>query len=329
MMIFKFLKYRVITAIILLLIVTQNSFAQYAKAVAKIDTTTMLIGDQIKMNLTFTVPANAKIYYPQITDTLTKAFEIVNKSKVDSIFSTDKKNLELKQTLVLTAFDSGFYVIPPIRLNFKLDKDTVTHFVETEATLIEVKTLKIDTTLAIKDIKKPLSIPLTFKEILPWFAGGLILVAIIVGTIYYFKRRKSGKVFEFKKPKIPAHVIAFDELEKLKNEKLWQSNYIKEYHSKLSDIIRTYIENRFMIPAMEMITDDIIFSMKSQNLHDDLIVKLTRLLFIADLVKFAKEQPLPTEHEESFNNAYEFVKSTIYVQPEAVENIANVEKTNN
>ncbi|MBE9481570.1 MAG: hypothetical protein IMY69_07740, partial [Bacteroidetes bacterium] len=115
------------------------------------------------------------------------------------------------------------------------------------------------------------------------------------------------------KPKIPPHVIALDALEKLRINKLWQSGKIKEYHTEITDIIRVYIHERFGIDAMEMTTDEILasFNKKNDEVDDGLKNKLKQTLMLADLVKFAKEKPLPLENDKSLNNSIDFVKETI------------------
>ncbi|HNS46712.1 MAG TPA: hypothetical protein PKH94_05690, partial [Bacteroidales bacterium] len=50
--------------------------------------------------------------------------------------------------------------------------------------------------------------------------------------------------------------------------------------------------------------------------------KLKEMLELADLVKFAKENPLPDQQERSMNQAIDFVKETIH----AVEELQSAEK---
>ena len=53
--------------------------------------------------------------------------------------------------------------------------------------------------------------------------------------------------------------------------------------------------------------------MQSLRFHDiqpDVLSKLNQVLMLADLVKFAKEKPLPNENDSSILNAVEFIKST-------------------
>jgi hypothetical protein len=82
------------------------------------------------------------------------------------------------------------------------------------------------------------------------------------------------------------------------------------YHSRLTDILREYIENRFKIQAMEQTTDEILFGFRNAAVDEESKHKLKQVLSLADLVKFAKEQPLPNENESSLSNVYDFIHGT-------------------
>ena len=85
---------------------------------------------------------------------------------------------------------------------------------------------------------------------------------------------------------------------------------MKQYHSKLTDILREYLENRFKIQALEQTTEEILFGMRNVAVDEESKAKLKRILILADLVKFAKEHPLPNENELSLNNTYDFINGT-------------------
>ena len=176
----------------------------------------------------------------------------------------------------------------------------------------------------IKDIKAPLGAPLTFKEMLPWILGGIVVALIIYFIFYYLRRRKQAKpLFQIKsKPKIPPHRKALEAFDKLKNEKLWQNGKVKTYHTELTDIIRVYLEERYNIMAVEMTTDEILEALKKHTIDKKSMEKLDQTLVLADFVKFAKLQPLPLEHDMSLNNSVEFVKDTMH---RAMEN-PNIEQ---
>lgn len=103
---------------------------------------------------------------------------------------------------------------------------------------------------------------------------------------------------------------ATGQLKKLEQEKLWQKGEVKKYHSEISDIIRIYLERQFNFPAMEQTTDEILFSVNKYEEIRGWDYLLKQILTTADLVKFAKYQPLPDENSLSLKNAFEFVEKT-------------------
>jgi hypothetical protein len=295
---------------------TSYLYSQSITATAELDTNAILIGKQAKIKLTVEYKAdqgNIKIDFPKIADTLIKQIEVVGKSKIERYIpdSSDMNHLAQTQTIIITSFDSGYYAIPPFKFIINGDSSKP---MQTEPMLFAVNTVAVDTTIAIKDIKPPIEVPFNWRELLPYVYGGLCALAVLAGIIYlilyYIKKRKKKPVPEIIIPKIPAHVTALERLEKLKEEKLWQTGKLKEYHSELSDIIRQYIEHRFYIHAMEQVTDEIMYSFRTADISDELKIKLRNILFLSDLVKFAKEQPLPNENETSWINAHEFVMAT-------------------
>lgn len=289
-----------------------TSSAQNITLNAKLDTNQILIGDQINLVLDILCPKNTNISFPNITDTLSEKVEIVSQSKIDTIFTNDKEMISYKRKILITSFDSGQYVIPSLFFVVKNQEklDTISSLPQ----ILNVYTLPVDTTKnEIMDIKQPYGAPLTFREVIPYILYSILAILIVWLVFYIVKHRKKRipllKILE--KPKEPAHIIALRELDKLKNEKLWQNNKVKEYHSEISEIIRRYIENRFQIMALEQTTEEIISAIKiTSNLEEPKIEILNKTLRLADLVKFAKVEPLPDENETSLRNSYQFVNET-------------------
>jgi hypothetical protein len=281
------------------------------KASAGIDTNNILIGDHINLKISYTFPAKAIVIWPVFNDTITKNIEVINRSKLDTIIAPDKKNITFNQVVTITSFDSGSFVIPPIDFAYSLPGDTSKIHSLTNAITLFVNTVPVDTNLAIKDIKAPLRAPITFKEMLPWILGLLGIIAIILITIYIVRKKlKKEPLLNFNKTVIPPHVKALKKLEELRNKKIWQKGMIKEFHSEVSDILRTYIEEAYDIPAMEMISEEIVYKMNSVSIEPDSVKRLQNIFKIADMVKFAKFNPLPDENDYNLKNAIIFVTET-------------------
>jgi len=123
------------------------------------------------------------------------------------------------------------------------------------------------------------------------------------------------------KPKEAPHVIALRELDRIKNEKIWQKDKTKQYYSEVTDVLRNYIEDRFEIRAMEQTTDEIMDSFKYRRdlLSEKSFTNLGQILSIADLVKFAKYKTLPDDDNLTLVNSYFFVNDTKKEEPKKPE----------
>lgn len=308
--------YNIISLFLLLITCVGNVSAQDVKVSASIDSNSIVIGQQtrLRLKLQFNDPKKIKVAFPEVQDTLRKEIEVVAKSDLDTLPSNKEQfKFTLYQDLFITSFDSGYWAIPPFRFNANLN-DTNSLF--TEPLLLQVSTIAVDTTQAIKDIKAPYEVDYTWVD---WLKDNmyvvygalivLVLIIIVILLIRYF-RKVPPTVIVVEAPKIPAHVIALEKIEKLKSEKLWQEGKLKLYHSELTDILREYIENRFKIPAMEQTTDEILFGFRNVAIDNESMSKLKQVLLLADLVKFAKEHPLPNENELSMSNAVDFINGT-------------------
>ena len=312
---FKMRMIRIIIFAVFLSVAT-GIFAQEAGVSAKLDTNAMLIGDHVAMTLKYTGPAKSQVLWPFLPDTILGHITVIGRGKIDTAYSADKQTVTFSQQLNFTCYDSGFYTIPSIPFNYRISPDTSTKTAATTMMLIAVHTVKVDTTQAIKPIIGPLSIPVTFKEMLPWILGALALVALVIAGIWYFKKRKKSEpVFQLKPTVvILPHERALQEFEQLRLKKLWQNGRVKEFHSELTDILRRYIEDRFRVPALEQTSAEITGSLKNNpDCPPDTLAKLNNLLVLADMVKFAKAQPVATENDMSLSEGVGFVRATTLI----------------
>ncbi len=300
------MKHRII--IIMLFLVTLPSLGQEIKVNAKLDTTRMLIGDQVNLWFMLEHPEGLKVDFPVIRDSISGKIEVLSASRPDT-FSRANRILKIRQRLVVTSFDTGYYVIPAFKFRYNNNHDSLL----TNALPLEVFGMPVDTTKGITDIKLPYEMKVTFMEILPYIIVLLLVITLVVLYLRYLKKKRQVAAHEEKPapPLIPAHLIALEQLDELVREKLWQQGKIKLYYSRLTDIIRQYIELRFGVPAMEETTEDIIrdFS-RNGHIKEGIRKELKVLLELADLVKFAKWNPVAEENEASQQGAYDFILRT-------------------
>jgi hypothetical protein len=144
-------------------------------------------------------------------------------------------------------------------------------------------------------------------------------VWLLLRLIKKFKKNKK----EIIEPAIiePAHLIAFRELEMLREEKLWQNGEIKKYYTRLTEIIRQYLENRFKVYSLELTTSETLEALVRTGFRkNESYNKLKSVLTAADLVKFAKYKPEPIENDTTFTSSWDFVSATREDEPAEVKN---------
>ena len=289
------------------------------KASVKADKYRMRIGEKVNLQLEAELNKGQEIIWPTVLDSIGPYFDVLDKSKIDTIEPTAGK-FRFTQQIAITSFDSGMHTMPVFDFLFITPgKDSLS--IVSDPLSIQVLNVPVDTTAAIKDIRNVVDVPQDYSEYIPWAIAALIAIALFGAAVYFWsQRKKPAPVTVVKTPAEPAWKKAMRELERIGHEKVWQQEKTKVYHSEISDTLRTYIEEQWLVPALESTTYDIIrvLSMDSTFKPED-IFKLKTILELADLVKFAKENPDAFLNERSLKIAKEFVEQTIPKPSPAVE----------
>ncbi len=303
-------------------LLSTSVMAQDVKPVATLDTATILIGQQahLELSVTYHVDKGAvNVVWPTITDTITLKLPILHDSHVDTILP-DKQNdpylFKQTRTLTITSWDSGYWAIPPF--TFVINGDTV----GTTPLLLTVNTVEADTSKAFRDIKEIYTVPFSvldwLREYWPWVAGGIAGVAILTALIIFLVRRsRRPKPPVTEAPKAPLRLRALLALEALQQKKLWEQDRTKDYYIELTDIVRSYVEERYGLPAMEQTTDELLAGLRLSSMPTAPREQLGQLLRLADMVKFAKWNALPTENEQVMASAIKLVQETADTRPDA------------
>ena len=286
------------------ILISSISFSQ----TAILDTNTILIGDQIELNISVELNLNEEYNWPEFTDSVYKKVEIISKSNLNETKTENSKIIT--QQIILTCFDSGVYYLPPLIFNESR---------ETEGILLNVNTIAINDSSAmmnITDTKIGTEDDYTAEEIteksrrfwrmIAWIIGILLLLFLIY---YLIKKYKKGEsIIPKRKIIVPPHITALNKLENLQKKKLWQKGELKEYYSELSLVLREYTENRFKFPALELPTSDITKNLK--QIDSNILSKLDFVLLKADNIKYAKGLSLEEENKESMKKSKEFIQLT-------------------
>ena len=311
-----------ITYLLFSLVMLQGTFSAAANNTlinAKMDSTLLLMGKKTAIHVEVVQDKGQKGFFVnEGVDTLNAFVEVSERLQADT---TDLGNdrIQINRDIIVQSFDSGMYVIPAFK--YVIGKDT---FKSNELTL-KVLPVKVDSLPNIHDMKPVAEPPFFFSDYLPeflvkyWWLIILVLVLIAAGFYAYFKWFKKGELPLRKKEKvIPPYDEAIMKLTQLKSEHLWEAGQEKEYFTRLTDILRNYIDRRFEINAMEMTSSQIIDVLRKNEETMPVNDLLSKILEMADFVKFAKMRPLPEDNEVAFQRALNFVNETkpVEVVPE-------------
>ena len=275
---------------------------------AKIDSLQLMIGEQAKVELEVSLNANQKLQLPLLNDTLVRGVEILEIAKPDTQMLNAGKRMLVKQEYTITSFDSALYYLPP----FEVLVDDMPY--RSKALALKVYSVPVDT-LNPDQFFGPKSIhevSIIWEDISTIFWLTLLMVALGGLGYYLFKRFKDNKPIIRKvkvEPKLPPHTLALQEIERIKGDKSLRIADPKTYYTELTDVLRTYMAERFGFNAMEMTSCEIIDKLLETN-DKDSIRELKYLFETADLVKFAKHSPLMNENDMNLVNAVDFINNT-------------------
>ena len=275
---------------------------------AKIDSLQLMIGEQAKVELEVSLNANQKLQLPLFSDTLVRGVEILEIAKPDTQMLNAGKRMLVKQEYTITSFDSALYYLPPFEVLVD-DMPYRSKALALKVYSVPVDTLNPDQFFGPKSIRE---VSIIWEDISTIFWLTLLMVALGGLGYYFFKRFKDNKPIIRKvkvEPKLPPHTLALKEIERIKGDKSLRIADPKTYYTELTDVLRTYMAERFGFNAMEMTSCEIIDKLLETN-DKDSIRELKYLFETADLVKFAKHSPLMNENDMNLVNAVDFINNT-------------------
>ena len=283
---------------ILILFVFPTLHAQEVKVATS--TKNIKIGEQIEYKISVQAPADAAVVFPE--GQTFGALEMVKTNPTDTLKEAGKFRLE--KAYYLTQFDEGKYTIPQQKIQIS-HKDFYT-----DSLLVEVHNVAVDT------LKQPLYDAKPIAEVTSpssshlwlWIIG-IVALLLTAAALYFFVFRKKKLSAEEERKKLPPFERAIQDLKDLQNSKYLIESQHKAYYTRLTDIIKEYLEDEVHILAKESTTDELLAKINDLqqtgklHLSAETISNLKRVLQNADLVKFAKSKP-------SDNNA-EYDRETI------------------
>jgi hypothetical protein len=280
--------------------------AQIEPAVqAKIDTTSILIGEQINYTVTVEADQLASVVFPE--GQTFSPLEMIESYKIDTSFAQTRMTLIKKYGL--TQFDSGSYKIPRQRI---LIGDRT---IKTDSFQVAVNNVVLDTVnQGLYDIKPAIELPTDYSKFWKYLLWILPIVLAIAGFLFWLLRRHKKRIEAEKY--IPPFEQAIATLHQLDQSDFIASAKYKEYYSTLTDTVRRYYEEKVYDRALESTTEELIQRLIAEkdsghiDFNTETIQQLSDIFKRADLVKFARINP-PSGKAEADRLAIEqIVKET-------------------
>lgn len=293
---------------------SMETWAQSVVVTTQLDSTSILVGEQVRLQARVSCDARAKVVFPQFPEgTLTPGVEVLNVSAVDTMWIDEKKRYELTCSYLLTSFDSALYQIPQLAVKVNGKPYLSRNIIGLKVNNIAVDSKHPDN---LRPAHPPTEAVFVWtSDLLRWCVLLWLLMASVVG----FRLRLSRKTPITRrikvKPPTPPHILAIKAIQDLRQER-GEEEKQKQYIIRLTDVLRTYINDRFGFNAREMTTLEIIEALRS---HGDAqaLDELREVLSTADLIKFARYRTTLLETDRMLLQAAEYVQTTKHVDAES------------
>ncbi|MBI4397410.1 MAG: DUF58 domain-containing protein [Elusimicrobia bacterium] len=230
------------------------------------------------------------------------SFEIIDFSAGAPQENKDKGTLQQRFTFTLTAFEVGVSTIPSLAWHYQTAEGPLQEL-RTPEIPITIKSVLPEKASDIRDIKGSLSAGLLWKILGGLLAGGLAVLAFI---LWRSRRKASGAPAA---PPRPAHETALEALRRLEEDLLAMT--AKAFYSRLSDVLRTYVEERFLVPALDRTTPEIFEALRRTDMDAEMRMVVRDILGTSDLAKFAKLDPVEEERRKDLDKSAAVIQRTI------------------
>ena len=279
-----------------------------------VDTTAVKIGEQLNYTIQVKADSTAQVSFPE--QPIFAPFELLDESPIDTLRAQSHFLYTKKYALI--QFDTGNYFLPQQQVlvdGFSKIADLIS---------IRVDPIVVDTTKQkLYDIKPLTKVKKNYDALIAQILWGLALGLILIGVLYTYLFQKRKK--ELRARELPPFERAIEELRALESEILSEQEEFKRYYSRLTDVVRRYLEEEAKIDALESTSEELLVKLElrkdsgSLDLDPKTLKSLREVLKNADLVKFAKSLPEIYTATEDRKAVEHVVKETKEALPEPTE----------
>ena len=276
--------------VLVCMIIAHFSFAQNVGI--RTDKSSILIGERIKYELLVKLPEGGFAVQADIPDTIPH-FELLTRTNFDT--SQENGSWSLHQTIEFTSFDSGQWHIPSFPV--MLQKNGSYKKFMTDSVLVNVGYSPADSSGQLRDIKPVMQVEV--EDYFWWYvAGGALLLLIILWFLYRYWKNRPVKATPVLHSSLSPYEEAMKSLDELSATEPSSAIAIRKYHSRLSEIFKTYYSRVKNAYLLNKTTGDILLILRDDKTNQEVLSTLAEKLRIGDAVKFAKYLPGVTESRD-------------------------------
>lgn len=195
---------------------------------------------------------------------------------------------QLGREWVLVPFMDGSLPGPQVAVSYE-DLKSSGGILISESTTITVGITRSETDENLRSIRPPVTVPLPTWI---WVVAGsaLALATLAVAWLAYSWYRKSRVNLG---PPLTREEQLIRDLEDLQAQELPQARHFRTFFTRLTDLLRAYLDDRWNLPAPELTTHELRHLLADSNspVPRQPMEKLLAILELADSVKFALGMP--------------------------------------
>ena len=265
---------------------TKGIAQSYEELLVAVDSTKLRIGEQINIRYQIKGDSLSQIQFAEQPNFA--PFELLEDFPLDTLRSQAHYLFTKKYALI--QFDSGTYWIPKQKILIN-GVGMITDSISIRVNTVVVDTLK----QPLFDIKPLVAVKRGYKKLTQQILITVFGLILLILTVFLILRVQK-KLIE-KRKELPPFDRALLELKALEEERPRLQEEYKSYYSKLTDVVRRYLEEEANITALESTSRELLKKLEllkdsgKLDLDGETLRSLKRVLEHADLVKFARSAP--------------------------------------
>lgn len=161
------------------------------------------------------------------------------------------------------------------------------------------------------DVRPPEQVLVRTYRLL-WILLGL--AALAAALVWYRRFRKRDRPVIAAPPATIA-VRTLEALDALAKQDLPRQARFQEYYFRLSEVLRSYLGERFGFDALESTTPELLAHLTSRSTPGLAVKDLSSFATLSDFVRYAKSQPSAGDAKDHLDLAYRIVRETTPVTP--------------